>query len=178
MDMATGPDKNRQVEALFRRYGPLVYRRALKILGEPSQAEDATQEIFIRVVNGLETFDGRSKLSTWLFQITTNHCLNQIRNRSRRRELWRDEVVPQAQQKGGEAHNAQSVLLRQLLGQAEPELAEAAVCVFLEGMTGAEAASALNVSRRTVINRVERFKAWAKSFLTQDQEPRPPPDTS
>ena len=97
--MATGPDKNRQVEVLFRRYGPLVYRRALKILGEPSQAEDATQEIFIRVVNGLETFDGRSKLSTWLFQVTTNHCLNQIRNRSRRRELWRDEVVPQAQQK-------------------------------------------------------------------------------
>mgnify|MGYP002039627392 CR=1 FL=1 len=68
------------MESLFRDYGPLVHRRALRILGNSADAEEATQEIFIRVINGIERFDGRSQLSTWLFQITTNLCLNRIRD--------------------------------------------------------------------------------------------------
>ena len=73
---------------LYRRYGPLVYRRALKILGNAAEAEEATQEIFIRAFKGIDKFDERSKLSTWLFRITTNYCLNSIRDRARRRDLW------------------------------------------------------------------------------------------
>ena len=175
--MSDHGDRNRKIEMLFRRYGPLVYRRALKILRNESLAEEATQDIFVRVVKGIERFDGRSKMSTWLFQVTTNHCLNHIRNQSRRRELWRDEVMPQAEQKGQTVKEVDQILLKQLLGTAEPELAQAAVCVFIEGMTGQEAAQVLGVSRRTVINRLERFKAWAQENMDGSAQARPPPDT-
>lgn len=175
--MARTQDQSRQIDALFRSYGPLVYRRALKILRNEAAAEEATQEIFIRVIKGMETFDGRSKLSTWLFQVATNHCLNHIRNEKRRRELWQEQVIPQATQGGQSIAPKEQLALKELLSAAEPDLAQAAVCVFVEGMTGAEAAEALGVSRRTVINRVDRFKAWARDYLTGSDPPERPPDT-
>src|SRR4051794_28909413 len=59
------------VATLFDQHGPRVYRRALRLLGNPSDAEEATQEIFIRVVRGGESFQEKSQLTTWLYQITT-----------------------------------------------------------------------------------------------------------
>ena len=83
--------------ALFDRYGAMVYRRALRVLGNAADAEEATQEVFIRAFKALADFDPRAEHSTWLFRITTNYCLNQIRNRARRAELLdaRRAEVPQ-----------------------------------------------------------------------------------
>ena len=175
--MSGSRSHQKQVDELFQRYGPLVYRRALKILRNEAQAEEATQEIFVRVIKGIDRFDGRSKLSTWLFQVTMNHCLNQLRNEKRRRELWEEQVMPQAAQGGQTSAPKDQVILRELMAVADPDLAAAALCVFVEGMTGAEAAEALSVSRRTVINRVERFKAWARDYLTGTDPPEAPPDS-
>jgi RNA polymerase sigma-70 factor (ECF subfamily) len=59
-------------EMLYESYFPRVYRFALKRLGDPVEAEDVTQEVFITVFNGLESFEGRSTLLVWIFGITRN----------------------------------------------------------------------------------------------------------
>ncbi len=67
-------------DLLIRRYQDLVYRVALRILQNPSEAEDIAQEVFIRMYRGIESFRGDALISTWLYRITTNLCLNALRS--------------------------------------------------------------------------------------------------
>lgn len=152
------------LDTLFRRYGPLVYRRALQILGRPDAAEEAVQEVFIRAMKSKDRFDPRAKPSTWLYRITTNYCLNQIRDANRRRELLDErkaEVTPASIARDPK----KLALIRQLLADADPRQAEAAAAVFVDGMSHAEAAKVMGVSRRTVGNLCDRFVSWAQGRL-------------
>lgn len=152
-----------QVGDLFQKHGPAVYRRALRLLGDAADAEEATQEVFIRVFRGLDGFDGQSQLTTWLYRITTNYCLNRIRDRKRRRELFRENFQPDDPERPATA--ADLLLLRRLLGEADEEQARVAVYVYMDGMTHEEVAEILGVSRRTVGNVLSRFHAWAEQRL-------------
>jgi len=64
-----------------------VYNLAYQILGHRQEAEDLTQEVYLRVWRALSSFRGEAKLSTWLYRITVNACLN--RRRKLREELYR-----------------------------------------------------------------------------------------
>lgn len=139
----------------------MVYRRALRIMGNAADAEEATQEVFIRAFKSLDRFDPRAQHSTWLYRITTNYCLNQIRNRGRRHELLEENKRDLVQ--GSVPTDAEKLaLMRDLLARAEPRQARAALLVFVDGLTHDEAAEVLEVSRRTVGNLCKRFVAWAR----------------
>ena len=68
---------------LVRRHQRRVYAAALHILGNHSDADDATQEAFVRAYRGLATFDGRADFFTWLYRITVNTALNSLRGGKR-----------------------------------------------------------------------------------------------
>jgi len=68
--------------ALFDQHKNLVYKTAYLLLGDTRAAEDALQEVFVKVYLSLETFDpGKGTFTTWLRRITVNHCLNVRRKR-------------------------------------------------------------------------------------------------
>jgi RNA polymerase sigma factor (sigma-70 family) len=69
------------LEALVRRHQAFVFNLAIRMLYCPQDAEDATQEILIKLVTKLSTFEGRSRFRTWLYRIATNHLLNMKRGR-------------------------------------------------------------------------------------------------
>ncbi|MDT8899379.1 sigma-70 family RNA polymerase sigma factor [Thermanaerothrix sp. 4228-RoL] len=66
---------------LVDAYSTPIYRLALKILGNPQDAEDVLQETFIKALSALPTFEGRSSLSTWLYRIAVNEALMLLRRR-------------------------------------------------------------------------------------------------
>ena len=68
---------------LVRRHQRRVYAAALHILGNHSDADDATQETFVRAFRGLPQFDGRADFFTWLYRITVNTALNSLRGGKR-----------------------------------------------------------------------------------------------
>lgn len=140
----------------------MVFRRALRIMGNVADAEEATQEVFIRAFKALEGFDPRAQHSTWLYRITTNYCLNQMRNRGRRGELLdaREAEVPKGQIPSDPEKLA---LMRDLLARADERQAQAALLVFVDGLSHDEAAVILEVSRRTVGNLCQRFVDWART---------------
>lgn len=172
---ALSRDDSQQISLLFNQHGPRVYRRALRLLGNPADAEEATQEIFIRAFRAAGNFRQQSQMTTWLYQITTNYCLNLIRDRSRRTELHEEHVAPTADSDSRAASVSPDdlVLLRRLLSEADERQAAAAVYVFLDGMSHEEAAGVLGVSKRTVGNLLERFQAWAHAQTSQDASPSP-----
>lgn len=70
------------LEHLITRHQAWIYNIALRMVYLPEDAEDATQEILIKVITKLSTFEGRSRFSTWLYRLAVNHILNLKRGRA------------------------------------------------------------------------------------------------
>jgi len=75
------------LEELVAYHQPWIYNLALRMVHHPADAEDATQEILIKLLTRLSTFDGRSSLRTWLYRVAINHLLNMKRSRAESRNL-------------------------------------------------------------------------------------------
>src|SRR5258708_11056282 len=67
------------LEDLVQRHQAWIYNIAVRMLHQPQDAEDATQEILIKVLTRLSSFEGRSSFRTWLYRIVVNHVLNMER---------------------------------------------------------------------------------------------------
>jgi RNA polymerase sigma factor (sigma-70 family) len=75
------------LEELVLRHQAWIYNLALRMVHHPDDAKDATQEVLIKLLTRLSTFEGRSSLRTWLYRIATNHLLNMKRGRAESREI-------------------------------------------------------------------------------------------
>lgn len=69
---------------LIKRYQPAVLRVCISIVGS-RDVDDLVQEIFIKILQRLDRFEGRSALFTWIYEVTVNHCRDELRRRKRRR---------------------------------------------------------------------------------------------
>lgn len=74
---------------IVERYERMVFRIAMGYLHHKEDAEDATQEIFIKLFRSLSSFKGDSELSTWIYRTTVNHCLDTIEKKNRFSALFR-----------------------------------------------------------------------------------------
>jgi RNA polymerase sigma-70 factor (ECF subfamily) len=70
-----------------------IYSTAYRMLGNSADAEDVVQDVFIKAYRKLDTFEGRSQLSTWLYRITINRCLDILRKRKRQQTAPLDEAM-------------------------------------------------------------------------------------
>src|SRR5439155_5592961 len=75
------------LETLVQRHQGWIYNIAIRMLHHPQDAEDATQEILLRAVTRLSSFEDRSSFRTWLYRIVVNHVLNMKRGRIEREGL-------------------------------------------------------------------------------------------
>jgi len=81
------PGDPRPFRTLMARYRDQVMNTAYRFLGDPHDAEDVAQEVFLKVYRGLSDFRAESSFSTWLYRITINTCKNELRRRSRQPTL-------------------------------------------------------------------------------------------
>ena len=77
------------VEALVLAHQAEVFRLAVSVLGDPAEAEEATQDALIAALTALETYRGEASLTTWLYTITVNACRARFRKRRSRERLVR-----------------------------------------------------------------------------------------
>src|SRR5271156_3950351 len=70
------------LEELIQRHQGWIYNIAVRMLYHPQDAEDATQEILLKALTRLSSFEGRSSFRTWLYRIVVNHVLNMKRGRA------------------------------------------------------------------------------------------------
>jgi RNA polymerase sigma-70 factor (ECF subfamily) len=74
-------DPSSALAELFEAYADPLYRLAIQLLGDPSAAEDVVQETFVSAITHRDTFEGRSKLSSWLYRIGYNAAMGRLRAR-------------------------------------------------------------------------------------------------
>lgn len=79
INMYLNTQRDDYFEHLYNRYVGKVYQRCLSITKDAVQAQDFTQDIFVRVLTKLDRFQERSSFSTWLYAISYNYCMDQLR---------------------------------------------------------------------------------------------------
>jgi RNA polymerase sigma-70 factor (ECF subfamily) len=149
------------IESLYRNHSAMVYRRIRKFFSE-EQAEEVLHEIFVRVIGKADSWRGESAITTWLYQVTTRHCLNRIRDAKRRAELIDHHGFPGWAQGVSAPRQEAAIFLNELWSQLDEEHALIGVYHFLDGLSHEETARILGVSRRTIGNRVEAIRQLAE----------------
>ena len=66
----------REFGAVYEQHSQCIYYMALRLLGDPTQAQDATHDVFLKAFRKMESFRGDAGIRTWLYRITINHCQN------------------------------------------------------------------------------------------------------
>ncbi len=151
---------------LVRCHSDLVYRVALRVLGEEEEARDASQEAWIRAWRGLERFKGESAFTTWLYRITVNACLNHRRsNPSGEHVELRDETLHLPDTSGADDPQA-AISNREMVAKVKlclrkirAEHRAALILRHVEGLGYPEIADILEVPRATARAWVSRGRA-------------------
>jgi RNA polymerase sigma-70 factor (ECF subfamily) len=146
------------IETLYRTYGPAVYRRARTILGDDQAARDALQEVFVRALKAGAQFRDEASPTTWLYRVTTNYCLNQVRDAARRAQLL---AAQGPRVEGATGTFDDRLVIARMLAAMPDELQEIAVYYYVDHMNQDEIAAIVGVSRRTIGNRLEAFRSSA-----------------
>jgi RNA polymerase sigma-70 factor, ECF subfamily len=159
---------NAAFEALVRGHVDAVYGHALRFFRDPQAAEDATQEVFIKVYRTLPTFDFRSSFSTWLFRVTRNTCLDMFRA-GRHAAAPMDPVdLPAPASPDTSGGVIASVDLERACEALAPEDRDAFNAIALFGLGYAEAAEALGAPVGTIKSRVFRARRSLVTMLGLD----------
>lgn len=191
VDAARAGDRD-ALDQLLRRHHDRVHAVCRRIAGATRDADDATQESLIRIVRGLDSFDGRSKFSTWVYRIATNTALDELRKRERRPQLHRADPLDDQWSDGpgiGAREPVDPMAHRQLDGVSERMAIEAAladlpddyrVAVVLRDVADLdydEIAEVLGIPLGTVKSRIARARGRLVERLgNQDTPPRRPTD--
>jgi RNA polymerase sigma-70 factor, ECF subfamily len=142
-------------EAFYTRHSAAVYRRALKLLGDKEAARDATQEVFVRALRGSAKVPSLPTPTAWLYRVTTNLCLNRLRDQRRAKDLLSGSGTPDISIPATAETRA---MVAEILGRVPEELQDIAVYFFLDELTYEEIAPLVGVSRRTIGNRLAAFR--------------------
>jgi RNA polymerase sigma-70 factor (ECF subfamily) len=148
---------------LYRRYRDRIVTFTRRMLGDSAQAEEAAQEVFLKLYRARDGYEPKSRFSTFIYRIATNHCLN-LRARVEHRLLDRGRQVDQ--QASAAARDQHGALvqkqLRQALGTALEQLPgrqrSALLLVHHEGMSYREAAETLEVSEAALKSLIHRAR--------------------
>lgn len=163
------------VDQLYRRYAPMVLRRIRRFYDGP-EAEEVLHEVFLRAIEKLDSFRHDASPVTWLYRLTTNYCLNRLRNNSRRAALLEREGPELQKRQVQSAAQEGSIFLRQLWKLLDPELVQVGTYYYIDGMTHDEIAQVLGVSPRTVGYRLKKLETRARDAATQAYVPEPGKD--
>jgi RNA polymerase sigma-70 factor (ECF subfamily) len=167
------------IRAIVTANNQRLFRTAWSILKDRGEAEEAVQSAYLHAFSSLDTFEGRSSLSTWLTRIVVNEALGRVRAQKRRRNQLEGAGVAvlddyrEALMRGSEARPPDAALAREqmrlLLEQAVAALPETFRTVFVlrevEGLSGEETAEALDLPVATVKTRLHRARRKLQQIL-------------
>jgi len=149
---------------IVRQHWRKVFNLAYKFVGRHDEAEDLTQDIFLKIFKALHTFDRRANFQTWLISISRNLCIDHYRSVRKERETMARDVdasnlAPVARERGPYGQLEQADLRRLILkalGELPAALAEAVKMRDLQEYSYQEIADQLGLPEGTVKSRINR----------------------
>jgi RNA polymerase sigma-70 factor (ECF subfamily) len=168
-------------EQIVRQNWRKVFNVAYKFVGKHDEAEDLTQDIFLKIFKALKTFDRRANFQTWIISISRNLCIDHYRSvRKERQTIARDvdsnDLQPATLERGPYAqaeHQDLRAQLRQALETLPMTLRTAVVLRDLQELSYQEIADRLGLPEGTVKSRINRGRIELAHQLRRLQENQP-----
>ena len=154
-------------EAIVRQYRRKVFNVAYKFVGKHDEAEDLTQDIFLKIFKSLETFDRRANFQTWLISVSRNLCIDHYRSVRKERETIDRDVdtselsaaAPGQSQIAALEQRDRVELLREALASLPKTLRTAVLMRDLQELSYHEIARELRLPEGTVKSRINRGRS-------------------
>ena len=155
---------------IVRAYERPVYNYVLRLVGDRSLAEDLTQEVFIRVFQGLPGFSLRSRFTTWLFQVTKNRVLDELRALERRpRSVATLEDIPPLEAIDQPFERMETIdAVWRSIEALNVDLKMALLLRDVVGLAYTEIADALEITLATVKWRIYKAREEVQAALTRE----------
>jgi RNA polymerase sigma-70 factor (ECF subfamily) len=164
--------------ALMRRHQRRIYRLAVHLLRDAAEAEDVTQETFVRAYGALARFDGRSEAFTWIYRIAVNLSLNTIRaRRSDRKGVSADDPrlegalvetrAGSASPQGASESRELGLALCEGMDALSDTLRTTLILVGVDGLSHIQAGEVLGCPEGTIAWRVHEARKKLKAYLVQ-----------
>jgi RNA polymerase sigma-70 factor (ECF subfamily) len=158
-------------KSIYKLYRDRVHNLVFYTLGDRLFAEDVAQAIFLKIFRALPAFRSESSLSTWIYRIALNECLNQNR-RSGAQYVPLDAIMGSGDEIDGgylpdfeHERNQRQKIIQQAVMELSPKLRTVVVLKYLEGLSYEEMAQVLNCSPGTVASRLSRALSRLESRL-------------
>jgi RNA polymerase sigma-70 factor (ECF subfamily) len=160
----------RAFSLIVRAYEVPVFNYVLRLVGDRALAEDLTQEVFIRVFQGLPKFSLRSKFTTWLFQVTKNRVLDELRASERRpRALVAIDDAPPLEVIDAPVEQVETIdALWVAVDELNPDLKMALLLRDVVGLSYNEIADSLETTLATVKWRIFKAREEVQLALARD----------
>lgn len=179
--LRAGQGDEKAFDALFRKYHDRVYAVVYRFTGRADEAEELSQQVWIKLWKNVKTYRGDSKFFTWLYRVVTFHCLDAAR-KSKRQPDW---VFPDAEDswdrvpfQPGPVDSPDQVLHRKeimdrfhrALEQLKPVHKMALLLREIEGLTYDEIAETMNCRRGTVMSRLHYARQSIQTAMKDVKE--------
>lgn len=155
-----------------------MYAVALRMCGNREDAQDCMQEAMIRIYRAISTFKGQSSFATWVYRITMNSCLDELRRRKARTSTSLDAMLengfsPSDEYDTPEHHSLQAEqrrLLEKAIAALPEDMRAAIVLRDIQGCSYDEIAEALDTNVGTIKSRISRGRERLRNVLSQQPE--------
>ncbi len=159
-------------EELYRAHAGKLFSLACRMLGNPADAEDLLQEIFLSAHRKLDGFRGESALSTWLYRLATNHCLDYLRSRAARTNQLTDVLDDEpGLYLAGSGGLAEQTVMKMDLERAMARLPEGCRAAFVlhdvQGLEHREVADVLGIAEGTSKSQVHKARLRLRAILSE-----------
>lgn len=145
-------------EVLIRRHRDRIYRIALRMLGNPHDAEDIAQDVSIQLWTAVAGFAGSAAFTTWLYRIVVNRCHNHTRRRARTRPVLDTDPAPARGAEDTAIEREQNAAALRAVAALPSPLRAVLVLVQMEGLSYRETAAITGESEATVRGRLHRAR--------------------
>ena len=154
-------------ERLYRMHGARMKNLARNVLGNPTDADDAVQETFLKVQRGVASFRGQSSFLTWTYRILINTCYDARRSRQRKREVTNDdsEETPRLEPRAPGAHPTLRMALERALEKLTRHQRDVFLLYEVEGFRHAEIAGMLEMTETASKNTLFQAKKNLRLML-------------
>jgi RNA polymerase sigma factor (sigma-70 family) len=155
-------EKEREIRDLYERYASMVFRRCKMFLKTEEDAWDATQEVFMKLVNSLETIKKKDSTYSWLLSTSTNYCISQLRKR--KLEMF-DETYHTGDDKKG-LPQEKRMLLKEIcthfLAPWDEKTRQIIIYTYIDGYKQEEIAKLTGMGESTIRRYLTRFRRESK----------------
>ena len=163
------PYKTKAFERLLQKYEPLVFKTCLNFFGSTHDAEEVTQDVFLKVFHHIKKFEERSSFKTWLYKIVNNLCFTRIKKVIRHREkkeAFAQNLADREKQRlrVEETKSSKDLKIQTALGKLGEEERQIIILKYLNGFSLNEIAESMDIglsaAKMRLYRAVDKFKVF------------------